>query len=518
MIKLKESMKLAGRHLLEMLSPTYRYLPYFDLLVAPDGAAHMNKKWKAPSANVARWWDTMLRLERTIGFEIPGHIEAAMLDNLCWFLDNPDHLVLAPLNHESIKAALDLHSCREGLMAMHMLGVRRNNHWAAQQGHLMLETLWRAFNDNGTWDLDQLEYVKHVQRPASLGHPSTTNGRTLEGLMWFYEGTGDSLAMELADRVARCHLNCTVRDDGSYDPENPPTHTHSYLGTLRGLLLFGELTNQDKYIEAVHQAYHNTALKEVIKPSGWTNHDFGRETKPETTSCGDVVQLALWLSRHGHSELLDDAERWVRSRLLPCQVTKDEGLHPAEDSDEDNFRNISQRFIGALGGVHSLPHGGKRGTTDITLAVLHTLIDIYENIVVCNETDLTVQFHFDYEDEDIEINSQRADKAELTIRPRVDANLRVRVPSWAPPESVKFASGGKPIEPRMLGNFAFIAREKIVGQIVMTYDLPDGRTEEEIDGTKYTFTWRGDEITGVNPNTEFLPFYCSVENPNVLLA
>ncbi len=41
----------------------------------------------------------------------------------------------------------------------------------------------------------------------------------------------------------------------------------------------------------------------------------------------------------------------------------------------------------------------------------------------------------------------------------------------------------------------------------MTYDLPQSTTEETVDGTAYTFHWRGDEITGISTNSEFLPFY-----------
>ena len=32
-------------------------------------------------------------------------------------------------------------------------------------------------------------------------------------------------------------------------------------------------------------------------------------------------------------------------------------------------------------------------------------------------------------------------------------------------------------------------------------------TEETIDGVTYTCHWRGDEITGIHPNTDYFPFY-----------
>ena len=44
-------------------------------------------------------------------------------------------------------------------------------------------------------------------------------------------------------------------------------------------------------------------------------------------------------------------------------------------------------------------------------------------------------------------------------------------------------------------------------QIKVQYDLPVTTTEEPTDGVAYCLTWRGDEVVGIRPNTDFLPFY-----------
>ena len=85
-------------------------------------------------------------------------------------------------------------------------------------------------------------------------------------------------------------------------------------------------------------------------------------------------------------------------------------------------------------------------------------------------------------------------------------NVLIRVPAWAPAQSLKFTTAGERILPIMLGNFAFFDRSRLQAPI-MTYDLPEHTTEETIDGTTYTCHWRGDEITGVHPNTDYFPFY-----------
>ena len=68
-MNLKLAMELAGHNMFGVLCADRQYLPYFNLEVSPDGEARLNFH-KGFAHNVCRWWDTMLRLEHTIGFEI----------------------------------------------------------------------------------------------------------------------------------------------------------------------------------------------------------------------------------------------------------------------------------------------------------------------------------------------------------------------------------------------------------------------------------------------------------------
>jgi hypothetical protein len=45
--------------------------------------------------------------------------------------------------------------------------------------------------------------------------------------------------------------------------------------------------------------------------------------------------------------------------------------------------------------------------------------------------------------------------------------------------------------------------------ILIVAPLPIRTTTENIDGVEYEYTWKGDEIIGVYPNTDFFPFYAT---------
>ena len=86
----------------------------------------------------------------------------------------------------------------------------------------------------------------------------------------------------------------------------------------------------------------------------------------------------------------------------------------------------------------------------------------------------------------------------------------VRVPGWAPAQSVRLTVDGTPADLCMIGSYACISREALRAgsEIVLLHDLPERRTRETMPaGDTYEFAWRGDEIIGVSPNEHPLPFY-----------
>lgn len=509
-MNLKPSMELAGQNLLNCLWPTHNNLPYWSVTCDHDYRAHVS--FSAPWHNLGRWWDAVLLLEHATDFVIPGNLEAAMLGNLHRFFDNPDHLCITPPDWERIAPGTDLHSLRESLLALNALVRFRHSRWAAEKGHRMLETILKMSRLDGSWDLAQSD---HFRRTEYSGIPTatTTHGRLIEALVWFYEVTGDALALELADRFARYHLEHSTQPDGQlhlhpseYTEVRGQPHTHSYLGTLRGLLLFGELTRQHEYVEAVATTYRVT-VRQMIKQSGFVSHDLSADNRGETSSPGDAAQLALWLARLGHTEYLDDAERIVRTRLIPAQITESPGLHPPEDGVTDEHLHPDELIVGAIGGMHREPHAGKNSVTDINAACLHTLVDIYGHIAVRTEAGVTVNFHFDTEDENVRVKSLREQEAKVTVVAKKRDNLLIRVPGWTPPESVKFVVNGNAFTPVRLGNYAAIPRDLLPGEIILRYALPAHTSLEETDGVEYEFAWQGDEVIGIAPNSDFFPFY-----------
>ena len=519
MLTLKESMELAGTNLLHCLLPDDDFLPLWAVNI--DRGLRAELRRASVEHNIGRWWDAMLRLEAATGFAIPGEMESAMLRHVENCLDNPLS-VCAPM--DDTESCFDGHSQREILLALSALVSQRNNDWAREAGHRMIKAFDRYIRDDGTWDLVHMNEIaaksgRYVDvTPAdsqangahlysNVGVELTrTHGRMIEGLLEFHTATGDAAAIQLATRLAEFHLEASTRPDGTVPETNGYVHTHSLFGTYRGLLMYGQLTRQQEYIDRIAKTYAKT-VRTNVKRSGFISHDWGSDTRGETTSPGDAAQLALWLARLGYSEFLDDAERTVRARILPSQITAPVGLQPADG--QNGPADLEALAVGAFGGMHIHPHGGKRPTTDITAADLHTLCDIYRHVVEETAMGLTVNFHLDYEDERVRVEVERGDVGRLTVQPHVAQPVAIRIPGWAPVDSIRVAENGQPMPVSRIGSFLLVPRHERPVPITVDYGLPVQTIDESTDGADYRITWRGDDVIRISPNTDHVPFYAT---------
>jgi hypothetical protein len=511
---LKPRLEIAGAGLLAMLDADKEFMPTNGYEVAHD---------------LGRWWDAALRLEEAIGFVIPAELEAASLRNLQRLTDNPDRLLMNWMDVPWLKecARINPHNFRETLLAFGGLVRRRNSLWARDAALHLVSTMGRILQADGSFDFTGLGSwgrVPHTQDPSHTEAKrgdwfdgTATSGRALEALVWLFEATGAPEVLDVAQRIAEHHMAYSTNHDGSMRQEisNPENvgHNHSYHGTLRGLLLFGLLTGQKEYANTVEATYRHAVRYRLVKESGWAPHDLGKLRFPnehgdpvaDPASAGDSAQLALWLAlRVGCDDLLDDVERLVRARLLPTQLTD-------EDIRWNRSRAFAPREMGAWC-IHGACHAGKGCTPDVHAAVAHSLCDIHSSILTRTATGVRVNLHFDAENTALKTVSSRDRDAILMVTVKQVANVLIRVPGWASEPSVHLAIDGKTCPVRRSGVFARIPADmlKIGSEIKLSYDLPERSTEEEMpSGRRYRFTWRGDEITGIDPQDDGIPFYPS---------
>lgn len=492
---IRDSMKRVSTCCLAWLNPAENHRPTGGYEVAHD---------------TGRWWDAMLRYEAASGDRIPPDIEKDMLENLRVMTDNPAALLMNVFGPPESQV-ISLHNIRESMLTYAALVKHRSSDWANLQGKKLVSAIDSLLNLDGQLDYDRLrtfmggktinpDPMMCPYAPEGEWFDSTgTTGRAIEAMLCFAESASDDSALKLAKRLAEAHLRMIVDPRGMVRSELLDSkhvgHNHSYCGTLRGLLLYGLTGHEPQYVDAVAKTYRNGLWGTAISHSGWTPHDLGKLRFPnedgdpvgEHGSCADVLVLALWLGlQAGQTDLLDDVERLIRARLLPSQMT-----------DPNNPRND-----GAWG-VYGHPFG-YGSILDVFAAVLHALVDVD----ACTVSALpggtcSINLHFTCDTPLASVVAERKEAATVTIVPKHEAHLRVRVPAWAPRDSVRVSAGHKALTPRWDGSYlAFEAADVSVGHdIVLQYGLPEKETTEEMPISKRTFqlSWRGDEVVACEP-------------------
>ena len=120
-----------------------------------------------------------------------------------------------------------------------------------------------------------------------------------------------------------------------------------------------------------------------------------------------------------------------------------------------------------------------------------------------------MNLHFDTSTPAVTVRSRRAADATLSITLAEDRPLRIRVPGWAPRDSVRLAVEGVAVPLRWDGPYLVIDKG-VVGPgrpILLRHDLPETRTVEEMPVSRRTFrlTWRGDEVVACEPAVPIYP-------------
>ncbi|HCR16328.1 MAG TPA: hypothetical protein DIU35_02505 [Candidatus Latescibacteria bacterium] len=471
------------------------------MAVLPNLSAQYQFRPHCTGHNIGRWWNALLRLQACTGFDIPPEVEAAMLYNTWSMSDNPTGIFLEEPDPSDVSSWY-IHSYRETMLALGLLVKFRSSKRAHQQGIKAVAQMRKASRDLKQWDISHCDPTLTDLKPTGRGgEPAYTHGRAIEGLLCFYEATRSTEVLEEAERLADFHFHNIISLDGTL-AEGCGHHTHSYLNTVRGLLLLARLSRQEDRLAAIHKTYKN-AISGMITGSGFVTHDIGASLGGDIASAGDIAHIALLLWDHSKDPiLLEDAENIVRSRLLPALVTKPMPLEPMETDELDCNQGLPERFVGAIGGA--VGHvGGQTCVTDFTASALHSLIELYERTVDIEDNSIRVNFHFNYKRSGVQVISKRENsEAHLTVLNETGKSVYLRIPSWAPKSSLWLTQDGKQIGVKTSDGYACISKEP--ASIELRYALPESTTEETWRDETATqesvsFRWRGDQIYEVDP-------------------
>ena len=288
----------------------------------------------------------------------------------------------------------------------------------------------------------------------------------------------------------------------------------SSTGTVQFDSAFLKRQSINAVVEKCKRIFDN-AFKETLSSSwGWVKE----ERRPGTTrgeiNCtGDMLQAALFLARLGYPEYYEVAERYMRSFMIPVQLTSVGSLKEDPTATEDRLKNIRRRAHGCYG----FPMPNQRydietthaiSALDVTAGGLQALCEFKRSIYTKENDTFRVNLLFDVNDADLHIESDLPEQGTLRIRPATKTQLDVRIPSWVIPNALGLRVGGRicPVKD-VSGQYLRISDVDGGEEVLVEFPLTDRKTKETVFGQEYEVEWKGDTLTSLTPVGKDQPMY-----------
>ena len=387
-----DAIRLGCRTMCNVFNRDDNDIPFFSSRVWPD--ARLSFSWAHSEAHVpGRHLNALLNAEDTLGISIDEeciekHARAA-------FYSYSGPLPL-PLNRQKIDGepiVFVAHNIREGFHALYALAKYRNSEKARRLAEASIEAILKYWDPKKGWDKKTIT-EKFGLTFKGEGFISGI-ARSIGPLVKYYKATKHKPALELALLLKEKATNEFFLESGEYDINSFGRHTHSVTCVMSSLAQLADATEDEALIKRVKAFYDNGlwALRDEI---GWCVEDAGYKPFPdrgEMNSSGDVLETALILGKWGHTEYYHDAERILRSHILPGQLRDISFIkEPPNPKNEDGKRDIANRHKGAFG--FPAPYGhqpvGRRGKSisfnmDIVGGTVASLCEAYRSIMRVDE-------------------------------------------------------------------------------------------------------------------------------------
>lgn len=431
------AVELACRAMGQVFNPADNGYPYMYTRIWPDGWLGFSPYHGAIQLS-GRHLDALLAAEDVLGIKADEVVVRQHRD-ACFFSLGAGPL---PCNHSvpgGPLASVDEHSIREAVHGLHALARYRKSDRAVEAAEALIADVRRFWSAEGDWDQTAVR--------AAYGLPMTARptfvegvGRAIGPLTKFFGATGSNSALELAQELAAHATDRFFLPDGPYDADRLGAHTHSTTCTLSGMALLGSVTDDIGLLGRVRTFYDN-GLRVIRDEVGWVrerHHPNFHPEQGEMNNVGDVIETALILGRYFGDAYFEDAERFLRSQLLPSQVRDLSFMDEAPGGDER--RNLRTRLLGLFGfnAVYGhLPLGKKEVTPsiDIVGGATASLCAAQRAVTTTSGGVTRINMLFDYESDAVRVESPYTGDA-LRITPKVEGGLAVRVPSWADMDEV----------------------------------------------------------------------------------
>ena len=439
-----------------------------------------------------------------------GEVEVGVLDSLRnALLSCTDNPLAMPVAHDAIHP----HDLREIVQALAELAYTRSDAACQRRLGVLLDTLLRLTRTDGSWHEERVAAEPalvaagfHDGNDANASAPPRARGRTIMALTSLYRRSGDSRALELADRFVRLARSKSFTEAGALTV-HAGMHTHSITGTVHGLADFGLLTADAATLEHARRIFDN-GLAHTCSSFGWSIENLGAERVPgrgEINNTGDMLQAAICFGLAGHVGYFGTAERMLRGHVLPSQWLRGQEVLAPDDAPDYAITSFPDTADGGWG----FPTPTDRHVPD-PLFPSASILDITQGGIQCIwaalrhatsplgvDTRLNMFVSADQDPDDMRVTPEQR-----------GGRLWVRYPAWLPAGAlgIKTRSGAN-LETTRIGDWAVTGPLRTAEPVRVLVPQTRHLHQEWVYWQRYQMQFAGDTIVAMSPRGSHAPMF-----------
>ncbi|MCQ6559447.1 hypothetical protein [Paenibacillus mendelii] len=424
----------------QQFDPQHNRLPYFgNIMSGPEpGNSHFTNY--SISHVPGRWLNALLNAEEVLGLTLN---ETVIEELACCTYKAFSHPMNMPqfvdVDTSQPIPTSDLHNLREATHALYALIKYRNDEQALDIAKRFIHTVSAYFNfSNGEWEEARFHEDTGGSTTFTCGQLRTfpiSFGRFIGPLVKLYKACGLEDALVLAIRLKDYAFEHVINEQGDYDVRIFGEHTHSTTAMISSLAQLGEVLGDRSILDRV-AAFMENGLRQIALEFGWCIENYHRKDHwGEINNTSDIMETCLILGKAGYANYFQQAERILRAHFLPAQLL-DTCFIPEWDCPDQDYRHkLASRSKGAFGFPCPYGHEYEKDYVisfnwDIVGGGVGGLCEAYRDKVIKRHGLISINLHFDHQDEDIEVTSPYTHQDVMGILVKRKHPIRLRLSDW----------------------------------------------------------------------------------------
>lgn len=531
-LDLRWHLNLAVENMLNTLDERQDYLPFFhyELIQQPTRIQH--GPFDSPHV-VGRYLDALGGCAPIIDLPDAPEVYDALARQLTDSLErHPAGLPWnAPTPWQPNMAVM--HNCREVILGLLALWNWRGDTRAEGALRRLCRSILAAIGDGARFPGECLAGAGWMTAFSGiLAPPPATTGRMIRALVQVYRRSQCDIALELARRFAEDNLVTAFGADGLIRAE-AGTHIHSVTGTITGLIEYGILVGDERFIEGGRRAYEvgmapfrssygwvkefrwESWLAQPLAAAGYAGCDINRG---EANNSGDLIEAALLLGGLGYAGYFEEADRMLRNHLLASQVVETDWVSEAAaltDTAESRYGDVGRRArggfcFGSPNDLISYADEAYQVNADLVGGSTQAICEAWEAIAEVDESSVQINLLYSKQDSAFAFTCPPPGQAPISIRLARAETLRMRIPAWARPAEVSYVINGSPRQSAAAAiDDDYLQVVDLAPGAEVKVWLPERREtrSEIVGGARYDVDWHNDTVVGIDPPARFRALY-----------